>query len=146
MRTGKKRNVIARAHGFRKFATTNLIRAKINPEAREMLLGHSISLTGAYYRPGDDEILSEYVKAVDLLTINDENRLRHELVLEQSKRVARTDMQLQQNALKEMMIKLVNTLSEAQDQNTVNALSRSLAASGILKPKQEDKDKDKRKN
>jgi integrase len=75
-RTGKKRNVVARAHGFRKFATTNLIRAKINPEAREMLLGHSISLTGAYYRPGDDEILREYVKAVDLLTINDENRLR----------------------------------------------------------------------
>jgi hypothetical protein len=95
-------------------------------------------LTGAYYRPGDDEILREYVKAIDLLTINDENRLRHELVKEQSKQDAIADMQLQQNALKEMMVKLVNTLAEAQDQDTVNALSRSLAASGILKPKQQE--------
>jgi integrase len=41
---GQKRNPIARAHGFRKFVTTNMVRAKVNPEAREMLLGHSIGL------------------------------------------------------------------------------------------------------
>jgi integrase len=127
MRTGKKRNVIARAHGFRKFATTNLIRAKINPEAWEMLLGHSISLTGAYYRPGDDEILQEYVKAIDLLTINIENRLRHELVKEQSKQDAIIDMQLQQDALKDMMVKLVESLASSNSQTEINALSKSLA-------------------
>jgi integrase len=127
MRTGKKRNVVARAHGFRKFATTNLIRAKINPEAREMLLGHSISLTGAYYRPGDDEILQEYVKAIDLLTINNENRLRHELVKEQSKQDAIIDMQLQQDTLKDMMVKLVESLASSNSQTEINALSKSLA-------------------
>jgi integrase len=146
MRTGKKRNVIARAHGFRKFATTNLIRAKINPEAREMLLGHSISLTGAYYRPGDDEILQEYVKAIDLLTISDENRLRHELVNEQSKQDAIADMQLQQNAMKDILQSLVQQLAETQDQNTVNALSRSLAQSKILVPKNNNKNQSKTTN
>jgi integrase len=45
---GRERKEIARAHGFRKFATTNMIRAKVNPEAREMLLGHSIRLSDSY--------------------------------------------------------------------------------------------------
>ena len=53
-----------------------MIRARVNPEIREMLLGHSIGLSGSYYRPDSREMLQEYLKAVDLLTISDENRLR----------------------------------------------------------------------
>lgn len=49
---GMKRNPVSRPHGFRKFVTTNMVRAKLSPEAREMLLGHSIGLNKAYYRPG----------------------------------------------------------------------------------------------
>lgn len=56
-----------------------MIRAKVNPEAREMLLGHSIGLSNSYYRPDANEILTEYLKAVDLLTVNEENRL-HRMV------------------------------------------------------------------
>ena len=33
-----------------------------------------------YYRPGQDEILQEYLKAVDLLTINEENKLKREVL------------------------------------------------------------------
>jgi hypothetical protein len=51
----------------------------VNPEAREMLLGHSIGLSDSYYRPDANEILQEYLKAVDLLTINEENRLRRQI-------------------------------------------------------------------
>jgi hypothetical protein len=43
-----------------------------------MLLGHKIGLATAYYRPTDEEIYQEYLKAVDLLTINEENRLKIE--------------------------------------------------------------------
>jgi hypothetical protein len=75
-RRGVKRNPVPRAHGFRKFVTTNMIRSKLNPEAREMLLGHSIGLSNSYYRPGEEEVLAEYLKAVDLLTINEESRLK----------------------------------------------------------------------
>jgi integrase len=78
-RLGSRRNPVPRAHGFRKFVTTNMVRAKLNPEAREMLLGHSIGLSDAYYRPDENELLEEYLKAVDLLTINEENRLRMEV-------------------------------------------------------------------
>jgi hypothetical protein len=43
---------------------TNIIRSKVNPEAREMLLGHSIGLSDSYYRPDANEILQEYLTAV----------------------------------------------------------------------------------
>ena len=73
---GRHRKDVMASHGFRKFATTNMIRSKVNPEAREMLLGHSIGLSNSYYKPDANEILQEYLKAIDLLTINEENRLR----------------------------------------------------------------------
>ena len=47
----RNRKEIARAHGFRKFFTTQCINSDVNPEVREMLLGHKIGLTGCYYRP-----------------------------------------------------------------------------------------------
>ena len=76
---GRHRKEVMTSHGFRKFATTNMIRAKVNPEAREMLLRHSIGLSDSYYRPDANEILTEYLKAVDLLTINEENRLKRKV-------------------------------------------------------------------
>jgi hypothetical protein len=76
---GRERKDVARAHGFRKFVETNMIRSRVNPEAREMLLGHSIGLGNSYYRPHPEELLEEYLKAVDMLTINEENRLKRKV-------------------------------------------------------------------
>jgi site-specific recombinase XerD len=76
------------AHGFRKFFTTKLVKAKVNAEVREMLLGHKIGLASCYYKPTEDEMFDEYEKAIDLLTINEENRLRKKvemLMMEESK-------------------------------------------------------------
>jgi integrase len=64
------------AHGFRKFAMKQFVNSKINPEIREMLLGHKIALASCYYRPTEEEIYAEYEKAVNNLTINEENRLK----------------------------------------------------------------------
>ena len=44
-----------------------------------MLLGHKIGLSSAYYRPTEEEMLEEYMKAADNLTINEENRLRRKV-------------------------------------------------------------------
>jgi integrase len=76
---GRIKKEVMRAHGFRKFCETNMIRSKVNAEAREMLMGHSIGLGDSYYRPTSDELLKEYLKCVDLVTINDENRLRRKV-------------------------------------------------------------------
>ena len=73
------RKDVARAHGFRKFFTTQCIDCDVNPEIREMLLGHKIGLASCYYRPTEEKMLQEYSKAIELLTINEENRLKLKL-------------------------------------------------------------------
>jgi integrase len=75
-KTGQKRNDIPRAHGFRKFFETNLVRAKLQEPIPEMLLGHDIGLKKHYLRLSEEEIMEEYTKAVDFLTINEESRLK----------------------------------------------------------------------
>ncbi|HJU79665.1 MAG TPA: site-specific integrase [Nitrososphaeraceae archaeon] len=85
------RQIVAQAHGFRKFFTTQLVNSKVNPEIREMLLGHKIGLTGCYYRPTEQDMLNEYLKAVNLLTINEENRLK--LKLEQTIQIEKTQLE-----------------------------------------------------
>ena len=67
------------AHGFRKFFTTQLVNSTVNPEIREMLLGHKIGLASSYYKPTSDEMLSEYEKAIDNLTIDPANRLQRKV-------------------------------------------------------------------
>jgi integrase len=74
-----KRKQIPIFHGFRKFFTKQLVDSKLNPEIREMLLGHKIGLASCYYKPTVQEMLQEYSKAVNLLTINEENRLKLKL-------------------------------------------------------------------
>jgi hypothetical protein len=66
-----------------------MVMAKVNPVCKELLLGHraSIGLDDNYFRPNPDEVLQEYLKATDLLTINESNRLKRkveELSKEQS--------------------------------------------------------------
>lgn len=84
-RLGIRTPEVATTHGFRKFFTTQLIDSKVNPEIREMLLGHKIGLASAYYRPTKDEMYQEYLKAVNnpepehSLLINEEARLKSKI-------------------------------------------------------------------
>ena len=55
------------------------MRKRINPEIREMLLGHKLGLAGAYYKPDDDDFLEEYERVIDNLTIDPTNRLKREI-------------------------------------------------------------------
>ena len=73
------RHEVQRNHGFRKFANTQMVQAKVDAAAKEMLLGHSIGLDDKYYRPTPEQLLDEYLKAVDLLTIDENNRLRRKV-------------------------------------------------------------------
>lgn len=74
-----KRHEVQRNHGFRKFANTQMVQADLKGAAKEMLLGHSIGMDDKYYRPTAQQLLDEYLKAIDLLTINDEHRLRRKV-------------------------------------------------------------------
>jgi hypothetical protein len=54
----------------------------VTHEFKEMMMGHSVKLDDVYYDESNEmskaKLLSEYLKAADLLTINEENRLRRE--------------------------------------------------------------------
>jgi integrase len=84
-RAGVRSKDVALAHGFRKFFTTQVTNLKINPEIREMLLGHKIGLASSYYRPTESDMYAEYEKAIDSLTIDESNKLRREIVQYKSK-------------------------------------------------------------
>lgn len=53
-----------------------MVNAKIYIAIREMLLDHSIRLGDTYYKPTPEECLSEYLKCIDDLKINPENRIQ----------------------------------------------------------------------
>ena len=42
----------------------------------ELLMGHSLGPTDSYYKPQESDVLNDYLKAVPLLTINDESSLQ----------------------------------------------------------------------
>lgn len=96
-----KRKEVSLFHGFRKFTTKQLVDSNVKAEIREMLLGHKIGLTGVYYKPTEQEMLNEYLKAVPLLTISNEERLKFKL--EERVQIQKTviqSMQEQMDALK----------------------------------------------
>jgi hypothetical protein len=144
---GRLRKEVKASHGFRKFATTNMIRAKVNPEAREMLLGHSIGLSDSYYQPDANEILIEYLKAVDLLTINEENRLKRkveELSSEadqiKTMREQITQLQKQYSMQYELSLKYATEISHWSDKWAKERGKRGHSAEGPKKLKEEEKE------
>jgi hypothetical protein len=83
-----------RSHGFRKMVNTIMIHAHVELVVRKMLLNHNIGLDASYYRPSEEDLLNEYLKCVDFLTINEEDRLRlkvNKLTAEQNRIVKKLD-------------------------------------------------------
>jgi integrase len=88
-KSGGIRKTVPRAHGFRKAFTTLTVNSKMDPIKRKMLEGHNIGIDSHYYKPSVADLLEEYQsKAMDSLTINEENRLKRKvemLTIEKSK-------------------------------------------------------------
>ncbi len=78
-RHGQHRDEVPTVHGLRKFCITQMARAKVDTEIAKILTGHSIGVRSRYLNYTDDDLLQEYLKAVDLPTINEENRLRRKV-------------------------------------------------------------------
>ena len=60
-------------HGFRKWFKTRCELAGMKSINIEILMGHSIGISDSYYRITEVELLAEYLKAMELLTINSHN-------------------------------------------------------------------------
>jgi hypothetical protein len=78
---GVKRHEWKAAHGYRKFykSRAEQVMKPINVEAT---MGHDLGISQSYWKPTEREVLEDYLKAVDLLTINDVKSTLQKQVME----------------------------------------------------------------
>lgn len=69
--SGARRHDWKAAHGFRKYYKSRAEQT-MRPINVEITMGHNIGISASYYRPTEREVLEDYLKAVDLLTIHDD--------------------------------------------------------------------------
>jgi integrase len=75
----KKRHEFQTDHGFRKFFKARCELSKVNSLHIEMLTNHSIGISDSYMKPTEDNLLDDYLNAVDSLTINSEYLLQKQV-------------------------------------------------------------------
>lgn len=93
---------VMRSHGFRKFFISQCIKAGMDYNAREYLVGHKHrrGLDFNYDRTTEEDRLAEYVKAIPFLTIDQNQRLQttvNELETVQAHKIAELQEQIDRN-------------------------------------------------
>jgi hypothetical protein len=127
--SGMKRHQWKAAHGFRKFykSRTEQVMKPINIE---LTMGHDIGISASYYKPTEREVLEDYLKAVDLLTINSDKVILQKQVLELKEKskdneyIIKAKLQEKENQ--------IDALTKKQEQ--FEQLIQSLIDTGQLKP------------
>ena len=71
----KRRHEFQADHGFRKMFKTRCELSGMKPINIEKLMGHSVGISDSYYRATENELLEDYLKAVDFLTVSKEYEL-----------------------------------------------------------------------
>lgn len=84
---GVKRREWKSGHGYRKFFKTKAEQL-MKPANVELLSGRDIGISQSYYKPTEQELLIDYLKAVALLTISH----KHRLILENQEIAKRNQM------------------------------------------------------
>ena len=70
---GIKRREWKSGHGYRKFFKTRAEQV-MKPANVELLSGRDIGVSGSYYKPTEKELFEDYLKAIDILTINGDSK------------------------------------------------------------------------
>ena len=79
LETGKKRHEFQADHGFRKWFKTQCEVAGMKSINIELLMGHSIGISDSYYRISESDLLEDYLKAIDFLTMGETDILRRQM-------------------------------------------------------------------
>src|SRR5215469_13610173 len=72
LESGKRRHEFQTDHGFRKWFKTRCELAGMKPINIEKLMNHSTGISDSYYRATENDVLEDYMKAVDMLSINND--------------------------------------------------------------------------
>jgi len=81
----KKRHEFQVDHGFRKWFKTRCEMSGMKPINVEILMNHSTGISDSYYRATESELLEDYLKATDYLTIS-EDQMLHDRVADLSRK------------------------------------------------------------
>ncbi|MFI5406567.1 MAG: hypothetical protein ACHQ1D_08650 [Nitrososphaerales archaeon] len=120
---GQRRHEWKGAHGFRKFYKTHAEQV-MKPINVEITMGHNIGLSSSYYKPTQKEVLDDYLKAVEFLTVNNLNRLQEKIVSLEEKHDDITLMKLERQREMKMM---------REEMQSLLSLKNVLIREGILK-------------
>jgi hypothetical protein len=115
---GLRGNIVAHRHefktnhGFRKFFQTNA-----EPKMKSLdvmtLMGQNTGLAASYNKPTVEMLLTEYLKAVDNLTIDKTSQINEDVVRNQQTLAARIEEKdIEVNKLKEQMGKMNELVEE----------------------------------
>ena len=118
----KKRHDFS-VHGFRKYFKTRAEQSGMKPINIEILMGHSVGISDSYYKPTETELLEDYLKSIDALTVSPENQLRHEVEILKVENAEidimknnYLDMNLSLEGKDEQVARLSDTVSVLSDQ------------------------------
>jgi len=78
LKNGERRHEWKTLHGFRKWFKTESekVMKSINVE---LIMGHTLGVSNSYYKSSQREMLKDYLKAIDLLTIDESQKLRRKV-------------------------------------------------------------------
>jgi hypothetical protein len=147
LKNGEKRHEWKAAHGFRKFYKTRAEQV-MKPINVEITMGHNIGLSASYYKPTEREVLEDYLKAINLLTVNSNNTKLEKQVKELSEQnknneyIIQGKLQEREDEMKDMKSQLASIqkqlnsffmgLASTKDQKQINNTAKLLYDSGII--------------
>jgi hypothetical protein len=92
------RKSISLSNGFRKHVISTFIECGLDHEIRELISNHDTHLDQNYFRPSEDQVLQEYLKAEMMLTVDPSMRLQNEV---QTLRIEKSKMDLLEQKMAE---------------------------------------------
>jgi len=127
---GKKRHPFQANHSLRKWFKTRCEIAGMKPINTEKLMNHSVGISDSYYRATEQELLQDYLHAIEYLSINgNETKLTKEI--EELKEKSRETDYIIKGKLEEKD-EQIQALEKKQEK--LDALIQSFIDSGKLTP------------
>lgn len=126
LKAGERRHEWKVAHGFRKFYKTHAEQV-MRPINVEITMGHNVGVSASYYRPQEREVLQDFLRAVELLSIND-NAMKLQKKISEIEQISEKENYVIQGKLheKEQEINLLRQRDE-MNSDAISALSDKLA-------------------
>jgi hypothetical protein len=134
LENGSRRHEWKAAHGFRKFYKSRAEQV-MKPINVEITMGHNIGVSASYYRPLEKDVLQDYLKAVDELTIDGDTKLLQKQVakLEEKRKDSEYIIQAKLREkegeieeLKSQMSDVLTTLKMAKTRDGIIAKNRMI--------------------